>query len=161
MTIRPNYPFVLVERLPREIKSESGIVLTDSNKPVHDGVVKAVWAPWDKLISADCDEFGRPQQRRLKMVCAVNVGDIVVFHHSAGFVHDPTDENVSFVDEKAILGAQEPDGEKAAKILLAMLHDLGAFEVSNADIVRRIQDEFILVHRAPASQSGGSVNGAY
>jgi len=48
----PNYPRIVIERLPRT-QEVGGIVLTDdNNKPLHEGIVIRTWAPWTKQISA-------------------------------------------------------------------------------------------------------------
>jgi len=48
----PNYPRIVIERLPRT-QEVGGIVLTDdNNKPLHEGIVIRTWEPWTKQISA-------------------------------------------------------------------------------------------------------------
>ncbi len=95
-TIQPTFPRVLVRLLPREQQTKGGIYLPEGekqNKPVHEGVVLAVYEPFWQNVSKTAEWEKRKSHhivldeedviRKVWQECALHPGDHVIFPHMA------------------------------------------------------------------------------
>ena len=82
---RPMYPWVFVQVLPKE-QMYHGLIHTvsDQNKPVHEGIVLATWAPFEKHTGQRLLTTGATVEKYIMIKSEFDPGDHVLFPHWAG-----------------------------------------------------------------------------
>ena len=93
----PKHPYILVRVLPKEHVTPGGIILAenDQNKPMYEGIVVAIWQPYDEIREKEKhDEQGMICERVIiHHECDVKVGERVCFPHYEGLsMHGYLDE---------------------------------------------------------------------
>jgi len=172
VVVEPLYPRILVRWLPKEQMSSGGIVLTDKdqNKPVHEGVVLAVYKPFwqrkrskmepwmiEKSPAIQMDEDGKVEM--IWQECAVKPGDHVLFPHM-GFGITPVwpldggTGEFRLVEEVHALSVVKYETEPVEAWLEKLLSEV--FEAGDADplnVASRILKEADVVRRGQTSKT--------
>jgi co-chaperonin GroES (HSP10) len=110
--VQPIYPKVFIRVMPKE-QRQGMIWLPDKaqNKPMYEGIVLSVYKPWDEERTK-ITETGK-ETIVINHTCSVQIGQRIAFAHYEGMPHAWLDEKkYRFVDERAIVGLIEYEGDK-------------------------------------------------
>jgi co-chaperonin GroES (HSP10) len=149
--LTPMYPWVFVRTLPKEQKIGS-IYTPDSgqNKTVHEGIVLAVWKPFEQRKIVGGKEVAVP------MASNLHPGDHVLFAHWAGLpVVGYSAKNYRIVKEEGwtadkeggIFATVEYNDSRPAAKLEQLLERVLSDWFETEEIVEEIEKQFLLVDR--------------